>query len=55
MFRVSCVNEKNPKLPALSATTHVAQAVVSPRVVLGDARTKLLHQEGYVMWLRCFL
>lgn len=49
-FRVSCANQQNPTLLALSETTHVAPAVVPLVAVLGDARTRLLHPEGYVMW-----
>jgi len=51
-FGISCANQKNPTLPALSAKTRVAQAAVSPEAVLGDARTMFLHPEGYVI---CFL
>ena len=54
-FRVSCANKQNPTLLALSATTHVAQDVVSHEAVLGDARTSLLHPQGYMMWPKAFL
>ena len=50
-FRVSCTNQQIPTLLALSTTTHVAQDEVSPEVVLGDARTKFMYSEDYVM---CF-
>lgn len=42
-FKVSCINQQNPTLLALLVTTRIAQAIVSPKAVLGDARTRLLH------------
>jgi len=54
-FRVSYTNQQNPTLPTLSTTTHVAQDVVSLEEVLGDARTRILHLEGYMMWFKAFL
>lgn len=53
-FRFSRANQQNSTLPTLSEIVHVAQVVVSPEAVLGDARTRLLHPKGYVMWLRRF-
>jgi len=48
-FRVSCTNQQNPTLLALSATTRVPQATVSLEAIWGDARTKFLHPETSVM------
>lgn len=48
-FRVSWTNQQSPTLSALSETNRVAQAVVSPKEVLGDDTTMFLHPEVYVM------
>ena len=50
-FRVSCAKQQNPTLLTLSVITRVAHAIVSPKAILGDDRTRFLHPEVYVM---CF-